>query len=74
VRRPPPSWPPGTDGTTPFTRTRQSGDDLYVCPEGAVEELFNVTGLIRRGYDDARTDTLPLIAALTPMATRSPRS
>ncbi|MFD0079000.1 S8 family serine peptidase, partial [Streptomyces sp. NPDC127166] len=45
--------------------------DLYVYPEGATaalaadrvdEELFNVTGLIRQGYDDSRTTTLPLIA------------
>ncbi|MCW8377386.1 S8 family peptidase [Streptomyces justiciae] len=62
---------PGEDGTTPFTQTRQDGDDLYVYPEGAIEalaagrvdeELFNVTGLVRQGYDDAHTDTLPLIA------------
>ncbi|MCF1600023.1 S8 family peptidase [Streptomyces muensis] len=62
---------PGPDGTAPFTQTRQSGDDLYVYPEGASEaiaagrvdeELFNVTGLIRQGYDDAHRDTLPLIA------------
>ncbi|MGW5782352.1 S8 family serine peptidase, partial [Streptomyces sp. NPDC003863] len=45
--------------------------DLYVYPEGAAaalaadrvdEELFNVTGLIRQGYDDSATTTLPLIA------------
>ncbi|MDN3021764.1 S8 family serine peptidase [Streptomyces sp. S.PB5] len=62
---------PGEDGTTPFTQTRQSGDDLYVYPEGAIEalaagrvdeELFNVTGLVRQGYDDAHSDSLPLIA------------
>ncbi|MEU5887143.1 S8 family serine peptidase [Streptomyces sp. NPDC047461] len=62
---------PGEDGTTPFTQTRQSGDDLYVYPEDAIEalaagrvdeELFNVTGLVRQGYDDAHSDTLPLIA------------
>lgn len=62
---------PGEDGTTPMTQTRQSGDDLYVYPERAIEalaagrvdeELFNVTGLVRQGYDDAHTDTLPLIA------------
>ncbi|CCK26543.1 peptidase S8 and S53 [Streptomyces davaonensis JCM 4913] len=62
---------PGDDGRTPFTQTRRSGDDLYVYPESAVEalaagrvdeELFNVTGLVRQGYDDAHRDTLPLIA------------
>ncbi|MEU3661425.1 S8 family serine peptidase [Streptomyces sp. NPDC032940] len=62
---------PREDGGTPVVQTRQAGDDLYVYPETAVEalaagrvdeELFNVTGLVRQGYDDARTGTLPLIA------------
>ncbi|MFI8967033.1 S8 family peptidase [Streptomyces sp. NPDC053493] len=62
---------PREDGTVPFVQTRRSGQDLYVYPEGATaalaagrvdEELFNVTGLIRQGYDDAGTATLPLIA------------
>ncbi|MZD10053.1 S8 family serine peptidase [Streptomyces sp. SID5785] len=62
---------PAEDGSTPLLQTRQSGRDVYVYPEGAVdalaagrvdEELFNVTGLIRQGYDDAHSETLPLIA------------
>ncbi|MEU6883286.1 S8 family serine peptidase [Streptomyces sp. NPDC046712] len=62
---------PREDGTVPFVQTRRSGQDLYVYPEDATaalaagrvdEELFNVTGLIRQGYDDAGTATLPLIA------------
>ncbi|MGW5863309.1 S8 family peptidase [Streptomyces sp. NPDC055239] len=62
---------PGADGTVPLIQTRQSGKDLYVYPEGAVhaiadgkvdEELFNVTGLVRQGYDDAHAEKLPLIA------------
>ncbi|MEV0000330.1 S8 family serine peptidase [Streptomyces sp. NPDC050848] len=62
---------PREDGTVPFVQTRRSGKDLYVYPEDATsalaagrvdEELFNVTGLIRQGYDDAGTKTLPLIA------------
>ncbi|MGB8940598.1 MAG: S8 family serine peptidase [Streptomyces sp.] len=62
---------PGADGTVPVVQTRQSGKDLYVYPEGAVhaiaegrvdEELFNVTGLVRQGYDDAHAKKLPLIA------------
>lgn len=62
---------PGADGTVPLIQTRQSGKDLYVYPEGAVhaiaagkadEELFNVTGLVRQGYDDAHAEQLPLIA------------
>ncbi|WP_367045961.1 S8 family serine peptidase [Streptomyces sp. Je 1-332] len=62
---------PGADGAVPLVQTRQSGKDLYVYPEGAVhaiaagkvdEELFNVTGLVRQGYDDAHAKNLPLIA------------
>ncbi|MEU9703903.1 S8 family serine peptidase [Streptomyces sp. NPDC047981] len=62
---------PREDGTVPFVQTRRSGQDLYVYPEGATaalaagrvdEELFNVTGLVRQGYDDEGTTTLPLIA------------
>ncbi|MGW6687220.1 S8 family peptidase [Streptomyces sp. NPDC054961] len=62
---------PREDGSQPVVQTRQSGKDLYVYPESAVkalaagqadEELFNVTGLIRQGYDDAHAGKLPLIA------------
>ncbi|WP_144127886.1 S8 family serine peptidase [Catellatospora sichuanensis] len=51
--------------------TRQRGADLYVIPAEAVpllagglldEELFNVSGLVAQGYDDASTDTIPLLA------------
>ncbi|ROQ70586.1 subtilisin family serine protease [Streptomyces sp. 840.1] len=59
------------DGTLPLVQTRRSGKDLYVYPDTAAkalaagtvdEELFNVTGLIRQGYDDAHADSVPLIA------------
>ncbi|MFD4944435.1 S8 family serine peptidase [Streptomyces sp. NPDC058409] len=62
---------PREDGTQPIVQTFQMGKDLYVYPEDASraiaegkvdEQLFNVTGLIRQGYDDTHTDTLPLIA------------
>lgn len=62
---------PREDGTRPTAQTYQMGKDLYVYPESASqavaegrvdEQLFNVTGLIREGYDDNSTDTLPLIA------------
>ncbi|MFF1359197.1 S8 family serine peptidase [Streptomyces sp. NPDC058297] len=62
---------PREDGTQPMMQTYQLGKDLYVYPEGVSEaiaegkvdeQLFNVTGLIRQGYDDAHTDSLPLIA------------
>ncbi|GIG70955.1 S8 family peptidase [Phytomonospora endophytica] len=50
--------------------TRTVGEDLYVYPVSAGEalaagrldrELFNVTGLVEQGFDDASTDALPLI-------------
>ncbi|NEB77952.1 S8 family serine peptidase, partial [Streptomyces sp. SID14478] len=63
---------PAADGTAAAVlQTRQSGKDLYVYPDGALQaiaagrvddQLFNVTGLIRQGYDDAHSATLPLIA------------
>ncbi|GGV88082.1 hypothetical protein GCM10015535_38590 [Streptomyces gelaticus] len=62
---------PRKDGTQPMVQTYQMGKDLYVYPEDASqaiaegkvdEQLFNVTGLIRQGYDDTHTDALPLIA------------
>ncbi|MET9696618.1 S8 family serine peptidase [Streptomyces sp. NPDC006529] len=62
---------PREDGTQPLVQTRQSGKDVYVYPESAAEalaagtvdeQLFNVTGLIRQGYDDAHAKKLPLIA------------
>ncbi|MFI6644974.1 S8 family peptidase [Streptomyces sp. NPDC050504] len=70
---------PREDGTLPRVQTRQNGRNLYVYPEGAVSalaagrvdhELFNVTGLIRQGYDDAHTKTLPLIAVYGAPAAR----
>ncbi|WP_405762726.1 hypothetical protein [Streptomyces sp. NBC_00045] len=62
---------PREDGSQPLVQTRQNGKHLYVYPESAVkalatgkadQELFNVTGLIRQGHDDAHTKKLPLIA------------
>ncbi|MEU3619065.1 S8 family serine peptidase [Streptomyces sp. NPDC006872] len=56
------------------------GDDTYVYPDAALpylasgaldEELFNVTELLADGYDDARTDHLPLIVTYTDAAARS---
>ncbi|MGW8885165.1 S8 family serine peptidase [Streptomyces sp. NPDC055749] len=71
---------PREDGTVPLVQTRQSGKDLYVYPEAATgalaagtvdEELFNVTGLIRQGYDDAHSASVPLIATYTRSAARN---
>ncbi|MEU9303354.1 S8 family serine peptidase [Streptomyces sp. NPDC048269] len=62
---------PREDGSQPVVQTRRSGEELYVYPESAVKalaagkadhELFNVTGLVRQGYDDAHAKKLPLIA------------
>ncbi|WP_415948983.1 S8 family peptidase [Streptomyces sp. KLOTTS4A1] len=62
---------PREDGTVPFLQTRTVGNDLYVYPEGVTEalaagkvdeQLFNVSGLIRQGYDDQHAKTLSLIA------------
>ncbi|MGO4463027.1 hypothetical protein AB4039_37960 [Streptomyces sp. M-16] len=62
---------PRANGTQPVVQTRQTGRDLYVYPEGATgalaagtvdPQLFNVTGLIRQGYNDAHAAKLPLIA------------
>ncbi|MEU4566881.1 S8 family serine peptidase [Micromonospora sp. NPDC023956] len=50
--------------------TQRTGDRLTVLPRDAVElvrsgrvdqRLFDVTGLLAAGYDDARRDTLPLL-------------
>ncbi|MEG3613983.1 S8 family serine peptidase [Isoptericola haloaureus] len=58
-------------GATGPARTMEIGGDLYVVPaaadpylaSGALdEELFNVTGLLEDGYDDASVDGLPVIA------------
>ncbi|MGY4770716.1 S8 family serine peptidase [Kribbella sp. CWNU-51] len=51
--------------------TRTVGKDLYVVPDSAArlvnsgkvdQALFNVSGLIRQGYDDASTSQIPVIA------------
>ncbi|MFJ3213701.1 S8 family serine peptidase [Streptomyces sp. CL12-4] len=71
---------PREDGTVPLVQTRQAGADLYVYPDTATralaagmvdEELFHVSGLVRQGYDDASTTTLPLIAVYGKSAARS---
>lgn len=62
------SMTPSGDHPTSFTTLRLGGD-LYVVPASVARlvpetldlELFNVTGLLRQGYGDAATDSLPVI-------------
>lgn len=62
---------PDEHGNVPLTFTQQENGDQYVVPQhasaalaaGTVDRaLFNVTGLLRQGYDDQGAKTLPLIA------------
>ncbi|MGW1868482.1 S8 family peptidase [Streptomyces mauvecolor] len=71
---------PREDGSVPLVQTRRSGKELYVYPDDAAQalaagkvddELFNVSGLIRQGYDDAHTKTIPLIAVYDTAVARS---
>ncbi|WP_351231455.1 S8 family serine peptidase [Streptomyces sp. NPDC002133] len=67
-------------GRTGGARVMSVGDDIYVYPDAALpfiasgaldEHLFNVTELLADGYDDARSDHLPLIVTYTDAAARS---
>ncbi|MFJ1764790.1 S8 family serine peptidase [Amycolatopsis sp. NPDC088138] len=62
----------GADGGPAQARILESAGDLYVFPYSALpyiakgtldRRLFDVTGLIADGYDDARSGTLPLIVS-----------
>ncbi len=57
--------------SAPGYETRTIGKDVYVVPDAAAAlmnsgkvdaALFNISGLLRQGYDDASTRQLPLIA------------
>ena len=72
---------PGRDKVT-FHSTHRDGR-LSVVPEDAARgiasgrldpRLFDVTGLIEAGYDDARTDHVPLIVTGTPSGLRAARA
>ncbi|MGH9213963.1 MAG: S8 family peptidase [Acidimicrobiales bacterium] len=62
------------DRTGPIRTVRMPDGDLYVIPLAVTPlvervldlELFNVTGLIRQGYDDASIDVVPLIVQRQP--------
>ncbi|WP_405113934.1 S8 family serine peptidase [Micromonospora sp. NBC_01405] len=60
----------GHEGTNGRITVTTVGKDVYVLPKEAQSlitagrldrRLFNVTGLIEQGYDDARTGSIPLI-------------
>ncbi|WP_225796448.1 S8 family serine peptidase [Streptomyces aculeolatus] len=61
--------PPEGSGAKPSFTTLHEGGDVYVVPDAVAGlvprvldvELFNVTALAAMDYDDAATDTLPLI-------------
>ncbi|MEU0187099.1 S8 family serine peptidase [Streptomyces sp. NPDC006207] len=68
------------NGRTGGAHVMSVGTDTYVYPDAAVpyiasgaldEGLFNVTALLKDGYDDARSDRLPLIVTYTDAAARS---
>lgn len=65
--------PAAREHPVPYTRMTRGGDE-YVIPGDAQplvasgqldRELFNVTGLLRQHYDDAHTDTTPLLVQKT---------
>ncbi|MFJ9516815.1 S8 family serine peptidase [Kitasatospora sp. NPDC101801] len=65
------SLQPDEQGRIPVHFTRQVNGDQYVFPQraaaalaaGSVDKaLFNISALVRQGYDDQGTKTLPVIA------------
>lgn len=64
----------------PVRSVREPDGDVYVVPVAVTSlvdrvldrELFNVTGLVRQGYDDGSLDTVPLMVQVTPGAESLP--
>lgn len=63
------------DGGHGGVRIQQAGEDVYVLPDEATtliaagtldRRLFNVSALVRMGYDDEGTGSVPLIATYPP--------
>ncbi|MFB6818347.1 S8 family serine peptidase [Streptomyces sp. NPDC056347] len=59
------------DGANGGVHVQQAGDDIYVLPDEATallaagkldRRLFNVSALVKMGYDDKRSGGIPLIA------------
>ena len=70
---------PDEGDPAPGYLVQQSAAGMYVFPREAMrllaagrldQELFNVTGLVEQGYDDASRDTLPLLLVGGPAAGR----
>ncbi|MEU1127711.1 S8 family serine peptidase [Streptomyces sp. NPDC005899] len=68
------------DGATGGVHVQQAGGDVHVLPDeaGALiaagkldRRLFNVSALVEMGYDDERSDGIPLIATYPAGAARS---
>ncbi|MEU9673906.1 S8 family serine peptidase [Streptomyces parvus] len=63
------------DGASGGVRIQQAGEDVYVLPDEATtliaagtldRRLFNVSALVRMGYDDEGTGAIPVIATYPP--------
>ncbi|MFJ7493803.1 S8 family peptidase [Streptomyces sp. NPDC097727] len=68
------------DGAVGGVHVQQAGDDLYVLPDEANSllaagkldrRLFNVSALAEMGYDDRKSDGIPLIATYSASRSRS---
>ncbi|MYY03677.1 MULTISPECIES: S8 family serine peptidase [unclassified Streptomyces] len=68
------------EGATGGVHVQQAGDDIYVLPDEAQSllaagrldrRLFNVSALVKMGYDDERTGGIPLIATYPASKARS---
>ncbi|MFE7708075.1 S8 family serine peptidase [Streptomyces sp. NPDC057486] len=68
------------DGAVGGVHVQQAGDDLYVLPDEANSllaagrldrRLFNVSALVKMGYDDRKSGGIPLIATYTASQGRS---
>lgn len=72
--------PADRGGPVPAFRTVAHGEDFYVFPSDASPfipeqldmELFNVTGLIRQGFDDTTTNRVPVIVTYNNLSGRQP--
>lgn len=68
------------DGAVGGVHVQQAGDDLYVLPDEANSllaagkldrRLFNVSALVKMGYDDGKSGGIPLIATYSASRGRS---